>query len=607
VTEEAKTDGAAGPAAWADALLALALIAVDPAGLGGVTLRSGPGPARDIWLARLKALLPSGAPLRRIPSHIGDDRLLGGLDLAASLAAGRPVAQRGLLAECDGGVAILTMAERVETGCAAHLTAVLDKGEAVIERDGMAMRLPARLGLIALDEGLGADEKPPEALLDRLSFHIGLQDVRAADLDQLAPDPCAVAQARIVLGEAAPVDNAIIEGLCEAADMLGIASPRAPILALRAARAHAALEGRTQVTTEDAALAARLVLAPRATRAPPGANTAPENEAPEDPPPPEDAAPPPDPPNPTDDEDMTADAPPSEAAMMIEAIQAALPDDLLAQVALRDAAKSRAAGRGGGGKAKSARRGRPIGSRSGDLRPGDRLNLVETLRAAAPWQTLRGGGLGATRVQVRQQDFRIRRFVQDPESTTIFAVDASGSSALNRLSEAKGAVELLLAKAYVSRSRVALIAFRGPGAELLLPATRSLTRAKRQLADLPGGGGTPLAAGIDAARALAEGEKAKQRTPLIIFLTDGKANIGRDGAPGRAAAAADALTAAEALRAGGFGVVFVDTSPRPQADGDRLARAMGAVYAPLPFVQAQAMANLISEVAPGRGAARVRA
>jgi magnesium chelatase subunit D len=583
--------------AWTDALLTLALFAIDPIGLGGVVVRSGPGPARDLWLARLKDLLPPGAPLRRIPSHIGDDRLLGGLDLAASLAAGRPVAQRGLLAECDGGVAILTMAERVETACAAHLTAVLDQGEAVIERDGMALRLPARLGLIALDEGLGPDECPPEALLDRLAFRLALQDIRTPDLDQEPGDPIVVAQARLILAQGAPVDGAIIAGICEAAEMLGIASPRAPILALRAARAHAALQGRAQVTAEDAALAARLVLAPRATRTPAEAAPAPDQDAAENPPPPDEGAPPPDQ---TDraDEDTTTDALPSDAEMIIEAIQAALPDDLFAQVALRDAAKARAAGRGGGGKAKSARRGRPIGSRSGDLRPGDRLNLVETLRAAAPWQTLRGGGLGATRVQVRQQDFRIRRFVQDPESTTIFAVDASGSSALNRLSEAKGAVELLLARAYVSRSRVALIAFRGAVAELLLPATRSLTRAKRQLADLPGGGGTPLAAGIDAARALAEGEKAKQRTPLIVLLTDGKANIGRDGAPGRAAAAADAMTAAEAFRAGGFDAVFVDTSPRPQPDGDRLARAMGAVYAPLPFVQAQAMADLISEVAP---------
>jgi len=606
VTAAATRDGATGASAWTDALLALALFAVDPAGLGGVDLRSGAGPARDLWLERLRHLLPSSVPLRRIPSHIADDRLLGGLDLAASLAAGRPVAQRGLLAECDGGVAILTMAERVATSCSAHLTAVLDLGEAVIERDGMALRLPARLGLVALDEGLTPDEQPPEPLLDRLAFRIALGAVRIEDLNQAASEPCAIAQARVLLAEAAPVDAAIIEGLCEAAEILGIASPRAPILALRAARAHAACHGRTQVTTEDAAVAARLVLAPRATRGPAEAAPAPDANTPDNPPPPEAAAPPPDPTNQAD-EAMTADAPPSDAEMLIEAIQAALPDDLLAQIAIRDAAKARAAGRGGGGgKAKSARRGRPIGSRTGDLRPGDRLNLVETLRAAAPWQTLRGGGLGATRVQVRQQDFRIRRFVQDPESTTIFAVDASGSSALNRLSEAKGAVELLLAKAYVSRSRVALIAFRGAGAELLLPATRSLTRAKRQLADLPGGGGTPLAAGIDAARALAEGEKAKQRTPLIVLLTDGKANIGRDGAPGRAAAAADALTAAEAFRAGGFGAVFVDTSPRPQPDGDRLARAMGAVYAPLPFVQAQAMADLITEVAPRRGAARER-
>jgi len=605
VTAATTRDGAPGAVAWADALLALALFAVDPAGLGGVVLRSGPGPARDLWLERLKQLLPAGVPLRRIPSHIADDRLLGGLDLAASLAAGRPVAQRGLLAECDHGVAILTMAERVETGCAAHLAAVLDLGEAVIERDGMAMRLPARLGLVALDEGLTPDEQPPDPLLDRLAFRIELGSVRTDELGRAASSPNTITSARLVLAQAAPVDDAIIEGLCEAAEMLGIISPRAPILALRVARAHAAIQGRAQVTTEDAALAARLVLAPRATRGPAETAPAPDADTPDNPSP-DAAAPPPDPTNQAE-QDTTADAPPNASEMMIEAIQAALPDDLLAQIAARNAAKARAAGRGGGGgKAKSARRGRPIGSRTWDLRPGDRLNLVETLRAAAPWQILRGGGLGATRVQVRQQDFRIRRFIQDPESTTIFAVDASGSSALNRLSEAKGAVELLLAKAYVSRSRVALIAFRGAGAELLLPATRSLTRAKRQLADLPGGGGTPLAAGIDAARALAEGEKAKQRTPLIVLLTDGKANIGRDGAPGRAAAAADALTAAQAFRAGGFGAVFVDTSPRPQPDGDRLARAMGAVYAPLPFVQAQAMADLISEVAPKRGAARAR-
>ena len=100
---------------------------------------------------------------------------------------------------------------------------------------------------------------------------------------------------------------------------------------------------------------------------------------------------------------------------------------------------------------------------------------------------------------MRRDDFRMTRFQQRTRTTTIFVVDASGSSALNRLAEAKGAVELLLADCYVRRDQVALLAFRGKEAELLLPPTRSLVRAKRSLAGLPGGGGTPLAAGIDAA------------------------------------------------------------------------------------------------------------
>jgi hypothetical protein len=100
------------------------------------------------------------------------------------------------------------------------------------------------------------------------------------------------------------------------------------------------------------------------------------------------------------------------------------------------------------------------------------------LRAAAPWQKLRRREAASSkaRVLVRKNDFRIRRFVQRLESTTIFVVDASGSTAAQRLAEAKGAVENLLAEAYVTRARVALIVFRDKAAELLLPPTRSLSR-----------------------------------------------------------------------------------------------------------------------------------
>ncbi|MGL1479687.1 hypothetical protein ACSTI8_00115, partial [Vibrio parahaemolyticus] len=87
-------------------------------------------------------------------------------------------------------------------------------------------------------------------------------------------------------------------------------------------------------------------------------------------------------------------------------------------------------------------------------------------------QRLRGAAPGDKRVRVRRDDLRIRRFENRAEATTIFAVDASGSAALTRLAEAKGAVELLLSEAYVKREQVALIAFRGTEAALLLPPTR---------------------------------------------------------------------------------------------------------------------------------------
>ena len=113
---------------------------------------------------------------------------------------------------------------------------------------------------------------------------------------------------------------------------------------------------------------------------------------------------------------------------------------------------------------------------------------------------------------------------------TISSSDASsgslgGSSALHRLAEAKGAVELLLADCYVRRDSVAVLAFRGRSAELLLPPTRSLVRAKRSLAELPGGGGTPLAAGIDAARELAFAVRRRGDTAVVVVLSDGRANL----------------------------------------------------------------------------------
>ncbi len=563
------------PAArWADACHAAALFAIDPAGTG-VCLRARPGPMRDRWIALVRGLLPEQTALRRVPLGIADDRLLGGLDLTATLSAGRPVLGRGLLAEADGHVLLLPMAERISTATAGRLLAAQDGGEVVVERDGFAARWPVHAGLIALDEGAEPEEQPPAALLDRLALRLDLDGLSARELMDAGELSAEITVARARL-ERVRVADAVLDALCGAAAALGIGSARAPLLALRVARAAAALAGREDVAEEDAAVAARLVFAARATARP---QPAPQTAAPE-----------PDP-TPSAAEQAALDD------VVLAAAVAALPPGLLAGLPAAPARGGQAVGRMGAGM-KSRLRGRPIGALPGALGGGARLALIDTLRAAAPWQRLRAAAPG--RVAVRPGDIRVIRYRSRTRTTTLFAVDASGSSARHRLAEAKGAVELLLAESYVRRDQVAVIGFRGTQAELLLPPTGSLVRAKRSLAGLPGGGGTPLASGLDAARALAETLRRRGDTPVLVLLTDGSANVARDGSPGRSRAMADALDAARAYRATGCAAVLVDTAPRPQAHSRALAEALAARYLPLPYADARSLSRAVAPRQPRR-------
>ena len=584
-----------------------ALFAVDPIGLGGVALRAPACSARDEWLATLRQLLPPSTPIRRIPLNINDAGLLGGLDLGATLQAGKPVAQRGILTQAYGGVVVLAMAERLSSATAARLGTVLDCGEVVVEREGFATRSAARLGMVALDEGASDDEQVPEALLDRLAFHCRLDGKQSEpDAFQWAAQDIARAQALL---PSVQINQEVIEAICAAALALGIDSMRAPLLALRVARIAAALSGETEVAGDHVSIAARLVLAPRARQlpAPPARAQDEENEdyqpqaAVEDSTQEPDPAPENSPSEPDPAEEISAGS--ALAETVIEAAKAAIPAGLLAALKIGEMAKSRAqaAGRAGAVQ-KSQTRGRPIGARRGEPRAGSRINVIETLRAAAPWQKLREREAQASsksiqRIHVRKQDFHVTRFKQVGQTTTLFVVDASGSSALNRLAEAKGAVELLLADCYVRRDRVAVLSFKGKSAELLLPPTRSLARAKRSLAGLPGGGGTPLATAIDAARELADQIKRRGETPIIVLLTDGRGNVARDGSPSRVQAGEDALAAARQVRVARLTSLLLDTSPQPQAAAQEIAQQMGATYVPLPYAGAQKVAQLVRSLA----------
>jgi magnesium chelatase subunit D len=283
---------------------------------------------------------------------------------------------------------------------------------------------------------------------------------------------------------------------------------------------------------------------------------------------------------------------------VLAASQAAIPAGLLARLRSDSPSRMRASGAGRAGAfRKTGKRGRPCGAGKSTGR--GRLHLVETLRAAAPWQRLRRQSAqdGDRRIRVTHSDLRERRYQQRSATLTIFAVDASGSSALNRLAEAKGAVELLLADCYIRRDQVAVIAFRGRSAELLLPPTRSLVRAKRSLAGLPGGGGTPLAAAIDASALLAQQAQRRSETPTLVLLTDGRANVTRSGVAGREIAHGEALSAARAVARAGIAALFIDTSPQPNALAKDLAAAMRAQYVALPYASAARVSGIVRAAA----------
>ena len=590
--------GAANRTIWDDACLAAAVVAVAPHAVGGIVLRARAGPVRDAWLDLLKSLMGPTMPLRRLPLNVGDDRLLGGLDLSATLAQGRPVAERGLLADADGGVLVIPSAERLDGGRTARIVRTIDYGRVEMERDGLSAKLPARFGVVAFDEGAEPDETAPTALKDRLAIWLMLDGLSLRDTS-IAPDwPRRVASARATLANS-DADPNLATLFCEAGAALGIGSIRAPIQALAVARVLAALDGRSMAATGDAEIAARLVLGPRATRLP--SEETPDEENGPEPEPQQAAAPETTDPGGEDTSPEQALSP-DDLELVLAAAQAAIPALILA-----DLAQQRALGRAppsqgkAGANQASKLRGRPAGVRRGEPRNGNVLSLIETLRAAAPMQLirqrLRGGphllADGRQRIEIRADDFRIARFKQKTSSTTIFVVDASGSSALHRLAEAKGAVEIILSECYVRRDSVALIAFRGTTAETLLPPTRSLTRAQRSLAGLPGGGGTPLATAIDSAMQLAAAQKQKGISPTVVVLTDGKANIDRAGKPGRRAAMADAHTVAEGFRGLGINALLIDTSPRRNSEAEALATVMGARYLPLPHADSTRLSQAV--------------
>ena len=571
--------------------LALMMLAVDPA-LRGVALAGPAGSGKSALLHGLHDLLPD-LPFETLPLGGDDEALLGGLDLEATLQRGARVVRPGLLARAHEGVLVAEDCNLLPEATTNLLLATLDSGELHLERDGLSLRAPCHLRLVAtFDPAEGA---PRAHLLDRIGLIVAVPAVGQATArgeivrrhlrparDQWGEDlqllRDLVATARAALPDVR-LSDAQLRELAGAADALGVQGHRAEVFAHRAARASAALALRDRVEREDLELAVRLVLAPRATCTP----SAPPADADSPSPTP---APPGSAPEP-DDADR-AETPPTDEELTLDeevlgAIATDLPD-LMAALPFR-------AVRGGGSGSRGStdgRRGRHVRSDPGLPREG-RLDVIATLRAAARWQRIRPRGAG--RVAIRAEDLRIKRFRDKAGALFVFAVDASGSMALNRMRQAKGAVHALLERAYVNRDRVALLSFRGTSADLLLPPTGSVELLRRAVDQIPTGGGTPLAAALLSALEVAsQARRRGLQNVVLVLLTDARANIGIKA--DRAGVEEELRALALQAAAAGLRSIVIDTQRNflSQGAAQRLASWLGGGYLYLPGASGTAIA-----------------
>ena len=577
------------------------LNAVNPK-IGGVLIRGEKGTAKSTTVRALAALLPEirvvagcpyfcdpddedgmcerckgKAPVREIrrrrirvltlPLNATEDRVAGGIDFSLAVKEGKRAVLPGLLAEANRSILYVDEVNLLDDHIVDIILDAAASGENRIEREGISFRHPASFILVGtmnpeegelrpqfLDRfGLCVDieaetdiEQRVELMKRRESFDLDPKEFLKGFEKENARTSERILSARDHLN-AVRLPKHLRTFISELCTKNLVAGHRADLVMEQAARAHAALRQRFEVTTDDIAKVAPFVIVHRRRdAAPPPQPDQPKEEPPEDKNKSE-QDPPPETEKPDNRPDVQLEAVTGEGSRpsgdqpgdadktdSVEQPDEKISPEQIFEVGSTFAVKKivsprdRIYRRGSGRRSRtrvSLKQGRYIksmpGSRSGDIA------LDATLRAAAPYQLKRKRENGLA-VVLKKEDIREKIREKRIGNFLLFVVDASGSmGARGRMAASKGAIMSLLLDAYQKRDKVAMISFRQNGADLNLPPTSSVEMAGKLLAEMPVGGRTPLSAGLAAAHEQVRNHLLRDPAarPIVVIITDGKSNV----------------------------------------------------------------------------------
>jgi magnesium chelatase subunit D len=634
--------------------MALLLCAVDP-GIGGVLLRGQKGSAKTTLARGLATLLPGDAPFVELPVGASEDRLVGSIDLRAALTGGERRFASGLLQAAHGGVLYVDEVNLLPDHLVDVLLDVAASGVNRVEREGVSHSHPSRFVLVGSMNPEEGELRPQ--LLDR--FGLSVDVIASIDPDERAEavrrrlafdadpegfladwqDAEDALRARLERAAPASLPSELILAVSTLCAQAGAEGLRADLVICRAAAALAGWEGGREASESEVRRVAELALGHRRRRSPfeapgmaadelesllddafsgedagesgdggdgagGGSDRLPQDAeadgstnagSPDDAGGQRGSA---DDGGPTqsdeDPEDETTDheqvIEPGAAPSRVRRIEAAAPSAAATSVAQASGRRTVTVGdRGRHVSDRVPEPGRPLGS----------IAVTATVTAAAARQ---GNG---TALAIEDQDLREAVREERAANLVVLAVDASGSmGAHGRMAAAKGAVLALLTDAYQRRDRVALVTFGGDAADVALRPTGSTEVAQARLRDVPIGGRTPLAAGIESALGLARAATTGAYRPLLVLVSDGRATAAQGGVDPVQAS----LKAAEAVRRQGVSAVVVDAEGAITAGGSPagirlglarpLAEAMGARYLTVDDLSAETIADAVRSALP---------